>query len=222
MSVKSQLKTITVLVAICVTLLFGSYSLLGQRIITDGAIGTEITSAQIIGETNGKLTEYGIADLFVQQLEAFPQEKLHLHTDRNMYVPGEKIWFKAYVVDAHTHLYPTYSQYVYVELISPADTLVHRVMVKQTDEMFYGNLPITEAIPEGDYTLRAYTRFMENMGDDYFFKKNIRVGSIKGIAGQSRNDASRQKLYSQTSKENEILSLTGNKDQQDFDVSFFP
>ncbi|MDR2232387.1 MAG: hypothetical protein LBE56_04590, partial [Tannerella sp.] len=40
--------------------------------------------------------------------------------------------------------------------------------------------------------------------------------------GQSRNDASRQKLYSQTSKENEILSLTGNKDQQDFDVSFFP
>ena len=77
------------------------------------------------------------------QLEVYPQEKIHLHTDRDYYVPGEKIWFKAYVVDAHSHLHPTYSQYVYVELISPVDTLVKRVMIKQTDGLFYGHLPLT-------------------------------------------------------------------------------
>ena len=68
---------------------------------------------------------------FNAQLEAYPHEKLHLHTDRNIYIPGEKIWFKAYLVDAHSHLYPTFSRYVYVELISPADTLVSRVMISQ-------------------------------------------------------------------------------------------
>ena len=51
-----------------------------------------------------------IEENFTTQLEVFPYEKLHLHTDRDFYVLGEKIWFKAYVVDAHTHLHPTYSQ----------------------------------------------------------------------------------------------------------------
>ena len=158
------------------------------------------------------------------QLEAFPQEKIHLHTDRDFYVPGEKIWFKAYLVDALSHQYPVYSQlvsekldevtnvfnlqnlysqYVYVELISEAETLVDRVMITQTDDnMFYGHLPLSDTVPEGSYTLRAYTRYMENMGDDYFFKKNIRIGNLKvenGRSGGSKGSV-----------------------QDDFDVSFFP
>ena len=112
------------------------------------------------------------------QLEVYPHEKIHLHTDRDLYVTGEKIWFKAYVVDAYSHLFPTYSEYVYVELISQVDSLINRVMVTQIDNMFYGYLPITDSVPAGNYTLRAYTRYMENLGDDYFFKKNIRIGNI--------------------------------------------
>jgi len=114
-----------------------------------------------------------IAANFETQLEVFPQEKIHLHTDRDFYVPGEKIWFRAYVTDAATLAPVTQSRYVYVELISPADTLIHRVMVRQTDGMFSGFLPLNEVVPEGDYTLRAYTRYMENLGEEYFFKKNI-------------------------------------------------
>ena len=114
-----------------------------------------------------------IAANFATQLEVFPQEKIHLHTDRDFYVPGEKIWFRAYVTDAATLAPVTQSRYVYVELISPADTLIHRVMVRQTDGMFSGFLPLNEVVPEGDYTLRAYTRYMENLGEEYFFKKNI-------------------------------------------------
>ena len=152
------------------------------------------------------------------QLEAYPQEKIHLHTDRDFYVPGEKIWFKAYVVDAYSHLHPTYSQYVYVELISPADTLVSRVMVAQTDDMFYGHLLLTGIIPEGNYTLRAYTRYMENMGDDYFFKKNIRIGSLSqtGKTGEAGVVGSRGRINRSSS-----TSLT-NRIEDDFDVSFYP
>jgi hypothetical protein len=28
----------------------------------------------------------------------FPQEKVHLHTDKEGYLPGETIWFKAYIM----------------------------------------------------------------------------------------------------------------------------
>ena len=130
---------------------------------------------------NTRLPAYdfdNINERFVMQLSEYPQEKIHLHTDRNFYVPGEKIWFKAYVTDAQSHRNATNSFYVYVELISPEDTLVNRVMVTQIDGMFYGYLPVSDKIPEGNYTLRAYTRYMENLGDDYFFKKNIRIAGI--------------------------------------------
>ena len=153
---------------------------------------------------------------FENQLEVYPQEKIHLHTDRDVYVPGEKIWFKAYIVDALSHQYAPVSQYVYVELISPVDTLINRVMILQTDGMFYGHLPITDFVPEGNYTLRAYTRYMENLGDDYFFKKNIRIGNL----AKSRENGERMgKSESRRNRENQINHTNHS---QDFDVSFYP
>ena len=121
-----------------------------------------------------------IQDSLVQQLVLYPQEKIHLHTDRTQYVPGEKIMFKVYVVDAFTHLSPTMSGYAYVELISSTDELIQRVMVRGDENgLFHGQIFLSEFVPEGDYTVRAYTRYMENMGDDYFFKKPIRISNLK-------------------------------------------
>ncbi len=175
---------------------------------------------------------------FDRQLSAFPQEKIHLHTDRDMYISGEKIWFKAYVTDALTHQYPTQSRYVYVELISPADTLVQRVMIRPVDDMFYGHLPLTEYVPTGNYTLRAYTRYMENLGDDYFFKKNIRIGNINGgnrenggnggnrenggNGGNGGNGESRGRNSSNRINSTLPTNLSSPRNQVDFEVSFFP
>jgi len=149
---------------------------------------------------------------FNEQLAIYPQEKIHLHTDRDMYVPGEKIWFKAYLVDAMTHQYPTPSRYIYVELISPVDTLVSRVMIHPENDMFHGHIFLSEIIPEGNYTLRAYTRYMENLGDDYFFKKNIRIGNLRA--------ASQRPLNNGVVDAN--LQFASEKQPNDFDVSFFP
>jgi len=114
----------------------------------------------------------------MSQLALYPQEKIHLHTDRDFYLPGEKIWFKAYVADAATHEHATNSRYVYVELINSHDSLFRRVMIRPVDNMFYGDIFLPEMAVEGNYTLRAYTRYMENLGDDYFFKKNIQIGTL--------------------------------------------
>lgn len=149
-----------------------------------------------------------IASNMMTQLHVYPQEKIHVHTDRDRYVSGEKIWFKVYLTDALTHQTSTSSRYVYVELISPADSLVGRVMIRSTvDGLFYGHLPLTEIIPEGNYTLRAYTRYMENTGDDYFFRKNIRIGKLTSVNNQP--DAVRKRR-----KEPPVTN--------DFDVSFYP
>jgi len=156
-----------------------------------------------------------VAQRFDMQLNAFPQEKIHLHTDRDLYVPGEKIWFKAYVTDALTHQYPTNSRYVYAELIDARDSLICRVMIRPENNMHFGYLFLPENITEGNYTLRAYTRYMENLGDNYFFKKNIRI----------RNTSSTKKQINETGHSSTALtnrSVSERRTTDDYDVSFFP
>lgn len=147
-----------------------------------------------------------LEDSVRKQITLFPQEKIHLHTDRDRYVPGEKIWFKAYVTDAQTHQSPTYSRYVYVELISNSDSLITRVMVrKDENELYHGHLFLSDLIPEGIYTIRAYTRYMEQMGDDYFFKKPVQIGHLPDETEQKEKKEERRK-----------------RSRDDYDVSFFP
>ena len=105
------------------------------------------------------------------------------------------------------------SRYAYIELINASDSLIQRVMVAEdSNGMFHGNLFLAELIPEGDYTLRAYTRYMENLGDDFFFKKNIRIRNIQNTDKPAKN----------ANPANSAKSKTRNARNIDFDVSFYP
>ena len=118
-----------------------------------------LISCKLWGQMETDTSFLRIEDKLLTQLAVYPQEKVHLHTDRDYYMPGEKIWFKAYLVDALTHQFPTFSRYVYIELISPNDTIVSRVMIHPENDQYYGHISLMEILPEGNYTLRAYTRY---------------------------------------------------------------
>ena len=120
-----------------------------------------------------------LVSLFRKQLYAFPQEKIYLHTDKPFYITGEKIWFRTHLLDAATHLPCPVSQYVYVELFNPLDTLITRVKIRKDDDAYHGFLEIPEEIPEGDYTLRAYTNFMLSLDEHYLCTKTVRIGNPK-------------------------------------------
>lgn len=109
------------------------------------------------------------------QKELLPQEKVHLHTDKPSYVSGEKIWMRAYVADASTHTPFSLSRYVYVELVNPANMVVKRTILRNEDNVCHGNLPLPENLPEGSYTLRAYTHFMCNVDEGYFCRQPVLV-----------------------------------------------
>jgi MazG family protein len=111
-----------------------------------------------------------------RQIRMFPQEKLYLQTDKPYYITGEKIFFRAHLVDALMNVPASVSRYVYVELLNPLDSAVVRVKIRPDDGMFFGHIPLFEDMPEGVYKLRAYTSFMKNVGEDYFFTKTVRIG----------------------------------------------
>lgn len=111
-----------------------------------------------------------------QRLE-YPQEKIYVHTDRNYYMGGDTIWLRAHVVDAASHRPVSMSKYVYVELKAPSDSLLSHVKIKEQDGVYSGYIPLPQDLIEADYTLTAYTYFMQNAGSDYFFKENLTIGS---------------------------------------------
>ena len=55
-----------------------------------------------------------LENLFREQLSNFPQEKIHLQTDRGIYMSGETLWFRAHLVDALMLKQANASRYVYV------------------------------------------------------------------------------------------------------------
>lgn len=114
---------------------------------------------------------------FERQKEIFPQEKIHVHTDRNYYMGGDTLWLRAHVVDASTHKPTTLSHYVYIDLTAPNDSLTSRIKLRKENDCFAGYIPLPQGIAEGDYTLSAYTLLSQSLGEPYFFKKNIFIGS---------------------------------------------
>ena len=131
-------------------------------------------SALAAGQTGKSADRDSLIARIIEQIVLFPQEKIHLQTDKPVYISGETIWLRAHVANAVLHT-PVTNQYVYAEMINPLDSVVERVKIRATGGAFSGYIELDQALPEGDYTLCAYTENMLNPGADYLFRKKIRV-----------------------------------------------
>ena len=127
--------------------------------------------------TNAQVTnfELQIAKQFAKQWVNSPQEKVYLQTDKPYYTSGENIWFRGYVVNATTHLPKTLSQFLYVELIDKSNTVISRVKIRKDSVGFAGYLKLKPELEAGNYSIRAYTYWMQNASTDFFFNKNITI-----------------------------------------------
>ena len=103
-----------------------------------------------------------------------PQEKLYLMTDHTVYQPGETIFFKAWLTGAPG----ANSFFVYVQLMDPQGKMTGSVILCQNGIEMSDGIAIPADAPGGVYTLKAFTQWMRNFGDDAFFeKKTARAAS---------------------------------------------
>jgi len=104
-------------------------------------------------------------------------EKLYLHIDRNIFAPGETIWFKGYLENkSYQSVMPT-SNFMYVELLG--DTVISRIMLKKVGGGFAGHMLLSDEIIPGEYILRAYTNWNRNMPAEYMFYSKIDIVDSK-------------------------------------------
>ena len=107
----------------------------------------------------------------------YKQEKLYLHLDKPYYAAGENIYWKAYLTEAVTHTSNALSNFIYVELIDENDHVAIRKKIKRDTDGFQGNLELQADIPAGKYYIRAYTQWMQNVGEEFFYSRLVNIGN---------------------------------------------
>ena len=122
-----------------------------------------------------------------------PQEKVYLHFDKPYYMAGETMWFKGYLFDAQVHGIDSISRVLYVDLMNTeTKTLVKHLILKCSSGTTNGEIKLSETLAEGTYSVRAYTIYMRNYSEDFFFKQDIKIWQNKPTATSNEQDQKAQ------------------------------
>lgn len=126
----------------------------------------------LIGQNLDQLQQY-----YNNYNQANAQEKVYVETDRTLYKPNDNIWFSAFVTDGANH--PSLlSDLIFVELYSPKGDLVEELKLSNQGGQASGNFKISPLSVGGIYKLRAYSYWMQNFSEDFYFEKKITVQQV--------------------------------------------
>jgi hypothetical protein len=106
---------------------------------------------------------------------SLPQEKLYVHTDQELYLTGETLWFKIYYVDGALHYPLDISKVAYLEILDNDNRPVLQTKVALKNGEGHGSFFLPASINSGNYHIRAYTQWMKNFSPEYFFHKPISI-----------------------------------------------
>ncbi|MDN3657366.1 TonB-dependent receptor plug domain-containing protein [Ferruginibacter paludis] len=122
-----------------------------------------------------------LVDNYYNFCKQFPQQKIHIHTDKPYYFSGDDMFGKIYLINEdRAGLDSNRSKKIYVELINDENTVVEKAIVNGMYSSLNFSFHLNDSIPEGNYTLRAYTLWMTGFNNAqnifsnslYIFNKN--------------------------------------------------
>jgi len=142
----------------------------------------------------------------------YSQQKLFLHLDKTEYLAGDNIWLKAYLVDANTLVPDMRSTNLYIELTNYEGKLADVMLLRLNSGFAHGHISLPDSVPEGSYRIKAYTDWMMNFHEDFFYSQDLHVINPIEENFLRRRDIWQNRLYNR--------SLSGKQEKVQF--AFFP
>jgi TonB-dependent SusC/RagA subfamily outer membrane receptor len=142
----------------------------------------------------------------------YQQQKVYLHLDRDLYLGGDNMWIKAYLVNGLDHLPDTLSTNLYVEIISPFQTRVQIKRFQMFNGFGVGDFVLSDTLAEGLYQIRAFTGWMQNFDPDFYFEKSF----------QLINPGYRKLISPKEARMNQREIENNKQKAEDFDLQFMP
>ena len=107
-----------------------------------------------------------------------PIEKIYLQLNKPWYNRADTIWFKVYTVIGSSHQLTGLSKVAYAELVNSHDSVMQRLNLKLESGMANGDFTLPLSLTPGIYRIRAYTNWMKNDGERYFYDQEINIGGL--------------------------------------------
>ncbi|TSJ44514.1 hypothetical protein FO440_10150 [Mucilaginibacter corticis] len=196
----------------------GTYRVVVEGINAAGELGRQVFHYTVDGSQAATVSSAGAAltasadkglSLITTPLDnlnkRLPVEKVYLHTDKSYYNIDDTLWFKSYLVDGASLAPSKLSKFLYVDIIDDTVVVARRISIPIKDGLGWGQIPLPKKIfHPGGYTIRAYTNWMQNFGDDYFFTQRFYLG-LPTQAGW-------------LVKSNAVIKPAGDKDQLQVEI----
>ena len=120
---------------------------------------------KIFAQAPGQITD-SVSAVFKRFIQTNTGQSTVLITNRNIYLAGEKIWFKAYEVNRNDGKPDLASKNLFADLLNEKDSIIERVVLDNAGMHTDGAFDLPASIPTGFYWIRCYTaKQLENKRD---------------------------------------------------------
>lgn len=107
-----------------------------------------------------------------------PSDKLFLHTDKNLYSPGDSIYFQTYIEDRFTQGFETSSLTTWTILLNSEGETIDSARFRIDYSMAPGWLAVPKECVPGWYRLKSFTSKMQNYNPEFAFSSWIRIDEL--------------------------------------------
>jgi hypothetical protein len=103
----------------------------------------------------------------------FPAEKIYIHFDKERYLPGETVWFKAYVFEEN--LPSLRSTNFYAALYDDNGKMVQQKVYPIFNATTDGFFQLPDTLHSSKFTFRAFTKWMLNFDTAFLYTHSIGI-----------------------------------------------
>lgn len=127
----------------------------------------------------------GLDSMIKVYSEQVPDQKVYVHFDKDVYMAGETIWFKAYLFSGFS--LAAISRNFYAELIDDKGIVLQRKVYPIVESAAVGNFDIPDSLPAGKLIYRGYTTWMLNFDTAFIFQKSIVFTDKNGLPDNKKS-----------------------------------
>lgn len=104
-----------------------------------------------------------------------PREVAYVHLNKSVFIKGEELGFKAYVMDKETKTRSLESRNLYCVLTDSTNRTIKSKMLLIEEGVGHGSFSLDSLFTTGTYVFRAYTNWMQNFSEPNYYEQTLEV-----------------------------------------------